>query len=161
MQQHVHDPRIKLHCYTTVDMMQPFFDIVSTLSRCCCLYACFVNSTVNSGRFRKKKWTKPNVPVQNTPWPYPGVNDTRRARASPCSVQTYYSSKQQQEAVELCSITTSRGCFCCCCVIRTWYLACDYVLSYGYIPLSGNTNIVRIFVMIPNVYYITYKNGTW
>ena len=34
-------------------------------------------------------------------------HDAKRARASPCIVQAYNSSKRQQEAATLCSITSS------------------------------------------------------
>ena len=43
-------------------------------------------------------------------------NVTTRARASPCPVQTYYSSKQPREAATLCSITTGTA------AAVVWYL---------------------------------------
>ena len=55
MQQHVDDPRIRSHCYTAVEMMQPPSDTVPTLSRCCCFCMLVsLNSSVDSGWFGKK-----------------------------------------------------------------------------------------------------------
>ena len=50
---------IRLHGYTTAEMMQPPSDTVPTLSRCCCLYACCMKFQGWLWLiWRKNTWTK-------------------------------------------------------------------------------------------------------
>ena len=85
-------------------------------------------------------------------WPYPGVdNDTTlRARASPCPVQTYYSSsKQPQQAVTICSIATSTGTVAAVGwyvtgYANTWYLVRRFIRVHTYVRnYKCRSNIIK------------------
>ena len=112
VQQYHHNTPIRQYYCTTVDVMQPPFDIVSMLSRWCCHYACWLWLT---GKHKTEKnldnlRNKNSAPTKFANIKYfvkQGHHDAKRARASPCKVQTYNRSKNQQEAATLCSITSS------------------------------------------------------
>ena len=64
-----------------------------------------------------------------------------RARASPCPVQTYYSTKQPQEAVNTLQFCY-RYCWCCCTIRRNvWYVPGMWICCIIRVHTNVSTNV--------------------